>query len=156
MNRRTEIRPAGRRAVVIGIGNSFRRDDGIGPATVATIESLHLPGVSVVVTDGEATRLLDAFAGADLAVVVDAMRGEPPEPGRIHCGHGAPTTGGGNTHGVGVAAAIGLAEALGRAPQRVVLLGAEVENTDIGVGLSDPVLAAIPELRRLILVELGG
>ncbi len=33
------------RAVLIGIGNPYRRDDGIGPALAAAIEQLRPPGV---------------------------------------------------------------------------------------------------------------
>ena len=60
--------------VVIGVGNEFRRDDGAGPAVVARLRDLAPPGVRLVITDGEPTRLIDAWAGAALAVVVDAVR----------------------------------------------------------------------------------
>ncbi len=65
------------RAVVIGVGNPFRRDDGIGPAAAAEIERQHLPGVRVVISDGEPAGLLEAWAGVDLAIVVDAIRWVP-------------------------------------------------------------------------------
>ncbi|MGH3405779.1 MAG: hypothetical protein ACRDRJ_25285, partial [Streptosporangiaceae bacterium] len=39
------------------------------------------PGVELVVTDGEPTRLIEAWTGAALAVVVDAVRVQPPRPG---------------------------------------------------------------------------
>jgi len=68
-------------AVVIGIGNPFRNDDGIGPAAAAQIEGLRLPGVRVVMSDGEPAGLLEAWAGADLAVVVDAIYRVPASPG---------------------------------------------------------------------------
>jgi hydrogenase maturation protease len=150
------VRPSQPRVAVIGIGNPYRHDDGIGPAAVATIETLHLPGVSVTVMDGEATSLLDAFTGVDLAVLVDAVRCESATPGRIHRGRAVGRATGGNTHGLGVTDAIRLAEALDRIPRRLVLFGVEVQNTDAGLGLSEKVAAAIPELCRLILAELGG
>ena len=68
------------RAVLIGIGNPYRRDDGIGPALAAEIEQLRPPGVSVTVSDGEPTWLLDAWSGAPLAVVVDAVLCDDPGP----------------------------------------------------------------------------
>ena len=70
--------------VVIGVGNDFRRDDGAGPAVVARLRDLVPPGIRLVVTDGEPTRLIEAWTGAALAVVVDAVRAEPPHPGQVH------------------------------------------------------------------------
>ena len=73
---------AGGRVVVIGVGNDFRRDDGAGPAVVASLRGRVPPGVELVLTDGEPTRLIEAWAGAALAIVVDAVRAHPPRPGR--------------------------------------------------------------------------
>jgi len=38
--------------------------------------------VELVLTDGEPTRLIEAWTRAALAVVVDAVRAHPPRPGR--------------------------------------------------------------------------
>ena len=70
--------------VVIGIGNPYRHDDGIGPAVADAIDGLHLPGVRVAMSDGEPIGLLAAWEDTSLAIVVDAIRHEPPCPGRIH------------------------------------------------------------------------
>jgi hydrogenase maturation protease len=67
--------------VVIGVGNEFRRDGGAGHAVVAKLRDLGPPGVELVTMDGEPTRLIEAWTGAALAVVVDAVRAEPPQPG---------------------------------------------------------------------------
>ena len=74
----------GRRAVLIGIGNPYQRDDGIGPAVASAIERLRLPGVRVVISDGEPVGLLAAWEDTGLAIVVDATRHEPSCPGHIH------------------------------------------------------------------------
>ena len=81
MDKRTD---AGGRVVVIGVGNEFRRDDGAGPAVVTSLRGQVPPGVDLVLTDGEPTRLIEAWTGAALAVVVDAVRADPPRPGRVH------------------------------------------------------------------------
>ena len=71
--------------MVIGIGNEFRRDDGAGPAVVSALRDLAPPpGVELMITDGEPARLIEAWTGARLAVVVDAVRAQPPRPGRVH------------------------------------------------------------------------
>ena len=70
--------------VVIGVGNEFRRDDGAGPGSFEQLRDLVSSGVGLVITDGEPTRLIEAWTGAALAVIVDAVRAEPPHPGRVH------------------------------------------------------------------------
>jgi hydrogenase maturation protease len=157
------------RAVLIGIGHPYRRDDGIGPALVAAIEQLHPPGVSLTIADGEPSQLLDAWTGAPLAVVVDAVLCEVPAPGRIHrtaliqrTARGAapaqaparPGTAA-STHGLGVPDAIRLAEALDRAPQRLVIFAVEAADISFGPGLSPAVAACLPELTQAVLTELG-
>ena len=50
-------------AVVIGVGNEFRRDDGAGPAVVARLRA-HVPDdVCLLVSDGEPAGLIEAWAG---------------------------------------------------------------------------------------------
>ena len=90
------------RAVVIGIGNQLRRDDGIGPAVAAHIQRREIPGIRVVITHGEPMGLLDAWAGVRLAVVIDAVATGPCTPGRwrrIAADHLAPPCGAVGTHG---------------------------------------------------------
>jgi hydrogenase maturation protease len=70
--------------VVIGVGNEYRRDDGAGLAVVTSLRDRVPSGVELVLTDVERTRLIEAWTGAALAVVVDAVRADPPRPGRVH------------------------------------------------------------------------
>ena len=58
---------------MIGVGNEFRRDDGAGPAVLASLRDRVPPGVDLVLTDGEPTRLIEAWTGAAVAVVIDAV-----------------------------------------------------------------------------------
>jgi hydrogenase maturation protease len=69
---------ADQRHVVIGVGNEYRRDDGVGPRVVAELTG-RLTGADLRVTDGEASRMLDLWTGAALAVVIDAVR-DPDRP----------------------------------------------------------------------------
>lgn len=142
---------------LIGVGNEYRRDDGVGPALVARLAGSAPPGVTLSVVDGEPSQLLDAWDGAQLAVVVDAVLCEPSSPGRIHrttLGDAHPAGTSASTHGLGIPDALGLAEALGRAPARLVVFAVEAADLGFGVGLSEPVADAMPELSRLVLDEL--
>ena len=107
--------------VVIGVGNEFRRDDGAGPAVVGRLRDLVPPGVRLVITDGEPTRLIEAWTGAALAVVVDAVRAQPPQPGTGPSFRGGPAghrqrDRTASSHGLGLDDAISLAVALDRMP----------------------------------------
>jgi hydrogenase maturation protease len=143
--------------VVIGIGNPFRNDDGIGPAVAAQIEEQRLPGVRVVISDGEPAGLLEAWAGADLAVVVDAIHRVPACPGSIHrltAGQLAADGTAASSHGLGMPDALRLGGALGRLPRRVVILAVEAADTGAGTELSKPVAAALPEVVAAVMAEL--
>jgi hydrogenase maturation protease len=146
------------RAVVIGIGNSFRRDDGLGPEVAAQIHRRRLPGVRVVISDGEPVGLLEAWEGADLAVVVDAVQRVPASPGSIHrFTAGQLETGctAASSHGLGVADAIRLGRALERLPRQVVILAVEGADTGPGTGLSAAVAAAVPQAVTAVVAELN-
>jgi hydrogenase maturation protease len=145
------------RVVVVGVGNSFRRDDGVGPAVAAAVDACAIPGVRVVTDVAEPTALLDAWADVRLAVVVDAAMTSPAAPGLIHrCAMGqlvrAPTV---SSHGVDVPTVIALGRALGRVPDDVVLFAVEVADTGYGVGLTPNVEAAVPRVVAAVMAEIG-
>jgi hydrogenase maturation protease len=147
-------------AVVIGIGNEFRRDDGAGPAVVVRLRGLVPPGVELVITDGEPARLIEAWAGAALAVVVDAVRAQPSHPGQVHRfvvdrpGPGAARTA--SSHGFGLDDAIALAAALDRMPGRLIVHAIEAGDLAQGTGLTPPVAAALGPVVAAILDDIGS
>lgn len=142
---------------VIGVGNEYRRDDGVGCAVATAVERLGLPGVRVTVTDGDPATILDGWSGAELAVIVDAVRRDPSTPGRIHrtgadlLPDGAPAT---SSHGFGIAEAIRLGEVLDRVPRRIVILAVEAGDIGFGPGLSTAVADAVPAITQAVLDEL--
>ena len=143
--------------MVIGIGNPFRRDDGIGPEVAAQIQEQRLPGVRVVIADGEPAGLLEAWEGADLAVVIDAIQRVPATPGSIHRFTASQLETGNTTassHGLGVPDAIRLGRALERLPGQLVILAVEGADTGPGTGLSDAVAAAVPHVAAAVMAEL--
>lgn len=146
-------------AVVIGVGNEYRRDDGVGPAVAARFTSLRVPDVRVVVTDGDPARLLDAWTGMALAVVVDAVVVRAPSPGRVHrlTVDALPNSGAASSsHGLGVPEAVELARALDRLPGRLVFYTVEISETGYGIGLTAPVAAAVATVTTAVLRELSA
>ena len=149
---------SGNPTVVIGIGNPYRSDDGIGPAAAAALEELCLPDADVLAADGEPAALIEAWTGRELAVIIDAVRCEPSTPGRIWRSTAADLDGGvpaASSHALGIPDALRLAQALGRVPGRLVVYAVEAARLDLGEGLSSEVSAALPPLLRAVLAELA-
>ena len=152
--------PGSEPVVVIGVGNEFRRDDGAGPAVIGRLRDLVPSGVELVVTDGEPTRLIEAWTGAALAVVVDAVRAEPSHPGQVHrfvVDRPGPGTGGtASSHGLGLDDAITLAVALDRMPGRLIVHAIEAADFTQGTGLTPAVAAAVEVAATAILNDIGS
>ncbi len=141
--------------LVIGVGNPDRGDDGAGPAVVARLE---LEGVELRRARGEATELLQLFAGRDLVYVVDAVvSGQPP--GTLHRLDGAelpPFMRATSSHGLGLAEAVELSRVLGSLPRQLVVLGIEAGSLELGSPMSAPVEQAVETLVRALEKELGS
>jgi hydrogenase maturation protease len=135
--------------VVIGIGNGYRSDDGAGLAVAERLRA-EAPDLDIVANELEPLRLLDAWVGADLALVVDAVS-SGAEPGTIHRFDATDdlppvTVFHGSTHAIGVWDAIALARTLGRLPGRVLVYGIEGERFSAGDRLTPAVAAAVEAL----------
>ncbi|MFF4360031.1 hydrogenase maturation protease [Streptomyces sp. NPDC001604] len=151
------------RIAVIGVGNEFRRDDGVGWAVLARLRERAAqrplpPGTVLATCDGEPGRLIGLWEGADLAVVVDAAHAHPGMPGRVHRLELAggllaqpPTT---SSHGLGLGEAVELARALGVLPAHLVVYAVEGAESALGTGLSPAVEEAVEPLVRAVESEL--
>ena len=137
------------RVVAVGVGNVYRSDDGAGLAVAERLRET-APDVDVRTCEQEPLRLLDAWAGADLALVVDAVS-SGSQPGTVHRFDATeqPVPAAvfrGSTHALGVGDAIELARTLGRLPSRVLVFGIEGERFTAGDRLSPAVAAVIAPL----------
>jgi hydrogenase maturation protease len=144
--------------VVIGVGNEYRRDDGVGLAVAARLRDRVPEGVHVVGCEQEPTRLIDAWQGASTALVVDAVE-SGAAPGTLHrfdaSGAAIPSRMfRSSTHAFGVSDAIELARALGKLPPRLVVYGIEGAEFAAGDGLTAAVEAAVEPAARAVLDDL--
>ena len=137
------------RILVAGIGNIFLGDDGFGPEVMRHVVTQSL---------GDDVNAVDyGIRGMHLAydlleqwralVLVDALpnRGAP---GRLHIFEAdhetlSPTAGL-EAHSMDPAAVFATLKALGGTAPRTIVVGCEAENVEDGIGLSDPVTAAVP------------
>jgi hydrogenase maturation protease len=137
----------GQRVVIIGVGNPWRRDDGAGWIAADLAGARLGPVAAVIHSDGEPARLLDDWADADLAVVVDAVHtGAAPgwvhrlEAGHVIAERSSPFTG---SHALGLIDAMRLGAAVGSLPRRLLIFGIEITDTSAGRGLSAGVARAV-------------
>lgn len=143
--------------VVIGLGNGYRRDDGVGPVIAAAVDERALPGVRVVNQIADSLSLLEAWSGAALAVLVDAAISSRSAPGRVRLCALSEVTGPRvlSSHGLDVSGALALGRALDRLPAQLVILTVDAEDTSHGVGLTPKVAAAVPQAIVAIEAEIA-
>jgi hydrogenase maturation protease len=147
------------RVVVLGVGNRYRRDDGAGLAVTELLARRVPRGVQVVECEQEPSRLLEAWDGADAALIVDTVQ-SGAEPGTLHRfdASAEPVPAQvfrGSTHAFGVGEAVELGRALGRLPQRVLVYGVEGGRFEAGEGLTPAVEAAVTVAADAVLEDLG-
>ncbi len=66
--------------LVVGYGNTLRRDDGAGVKVVELLEAMHLPGVEIRIVQQLVPELAEAAAASQGIVFVDATAGKSEKP----------------------------------------------------------------------------
>lgn len=143
---------------VLGIGNRLRRDDGVGPWVVEALRG-RLPQADLRVLGDDGFALLDALAGTDAALVVDAVQ-SGAAPGTVRrfdaaAGSLPAAVLRCSTHLLGVAEAVELARALGDLPRQLTVYGIEGADFSTGEGLSPAVAAAAAALVEALATQLA-
>jgi len=152
------------RVAVIGIGQSLRGDDAVGleairqwqekfPETAnrleVQIEASELPGLA----------LIDALNKVDAAILVDAVQSFT-KPGTIHRLSeeelAAFTSDSKSAHGWGVAETLQLRKKLTDVKTKIRIIGIEVEQIEIGAGLSKMIVETLPRVCEAIEAEVNN
>jgi hydrogenase maturation protease len=146
-----------RRRLVAGVGNIFLGDDGFGVEVATRLARQQLPdGVRVLDTGIRARdlayELLDG--GYETAILVDAVArgGSPgtvyliePESGEPPAAIAAI-----DGHAMHPEATLALVQALGGVATRILVVGCEPASLEEGVGLSQPVAAAVDQAISMV------
>lgn len=149
-----------KRILVAGIGNIFLGDDGFGAAAARRLAGSGLPDWVEIADYGISGMHLayDLAGGYDLTILLDAVpRGS--EPGTITvlevdpdqrqalAAAGGPVHGSRllDGHGMQPDVVFGVLDMLGASPGRVLVVGCEPASTEPGIGLSEPVAAAVEQ-----------
>ncbi|TGD84906.1 hydrogenase maturation protease [Mycolicibacterium sp. CH28] len=140
-----------RRILVAGIGNIFLGDDGFGSEVVRTLGDAFSSGADIRVTDygiGGMHLAYDLLDGWAALVLVDALP-DRGSPGMLHVfeadHQSVGATAALDAHGMDPGTVFASLRALGGIPPRTVVIGCEVADTTDGIGLSEPVRAAVPD-----------
>ena len=145
--------------VLIGIGNEFRSDDGVGILLARRLREKKMPGVVVQEHSGEGVSLIDLWNRHDSVFLMDAVSSGslPGTVTRLDLGmEGIPhALKPFSTHAFGVGEGIGLARNLDRLPARLIMYGIEGRTFTAGTLLSPDVSAIFEEVVQLISAELS-
>lgn len=138
---------AGGETLFIGVGNLWRRDDGVGPRLAAALARL---GRQAVAHAGDGAGLIGLFEGRRRVVLLDATAaGLPPGSAtRLDAAAGPvpALTFRNSTHRFGLAEAVETARHLGLLPEELVIHGIEGADFAPGQGLSPAVARAAGRL----------
>jgi hydrogenase maturation protease len=145
---------------IIGIGQSLRGDDAAGLAAVnlwhETYQAkIHRPDVQMELVELPGIGLLNLLEGSRVTILVDAVHSDA-KAGTVHVltenQLEAFKDGSGSAHGWGVAETLSLGRKLipSTLPGKLILIGIEAGQLNLGESLSPEVKSALPEVVRLI------
>ncbi len=140
--------------LIIGAGNPWRGDDAIGREIASRLAEKTNDRTRIIELSGEGTELMQAWEGAGLVIVIDAVA-SGSAPGTIFrfdaCTEKIPARFFSySSHAFGLAEAIELARTLGRLPERLLVFG--IEGSDFAHGA--PVSAPVREAAEQVMAEI--
>ncbi|WKZ17879.1 MAG: hydrogenase maturation protease [Candidatus Jettenia sp. CY-1] len=135
------------RILIIGIGNTYRRDDAVGLVIAQHIKKQVPDYVSVIEESGNGVALMESWKNADTVILIDAVH-SGTKPGTIHrfnaSAHPLPAEFFRySTHTFGVAEIIELARTLNQLPSHLIVYGIEGKRFEAGIGIS-------PEVNKVV------
>jgi hydrogenase maturation protease len=149
------------RVLVAGVGNIFRSDDGFGPAVAAALAARPLPAGARVVDYGiRGVHLaFDLVDGVDTLILVDTVpdAGGPGSVAVIEVERGSLGTATFDAHDLDPGSVLRAVGTLGQDLPRTLVVGCQPIELGDGIGLSEPVAAAVGVAADKVvqLLELG-
>ena len=146
-----------RKTLLVGVGNEYRSDDGVGLVVAREIHKKLIPSVTVKEESGEGAALMEAWQGFQNVIIVDAVSSGAKSgtifkieankkivPAKFfHY----------STHAFSLAEAIELARTMNTLPPKLLVYGIEGVNFTAGVDISPPVKEAANHVIEQIIAE---
>ena len=143
----------------IGIGNEFRRDDGVGVFLARRLKEIFPSSLEVMEERGEGAKLMELWKNAERVFLFDAVFSgaqpgtifrfdaqERPIPKKFFNY---------STHEFSLAESVELARVLNQLPHQLIIFGVEGKTFTDGVGLSCEVENAAGEVIRRVQSEIN-
>ncbi len=148
---------ADRKPLIIGLGNRYRRDDGVGLIIAARLAWRASDKFTVIEHSGEGAALMETWKDADTVIIIDAVR-SGAAAGTLHrfeaSAQQLPTNFFNySTHAFSLAEAIEMARILKQLPEQVIVYGIEGEDFTWGTGLSPAVERAAQKVEEKVFAE---
>jgi hydrogenase maturation protease len=139
--------------LIIGIGNSLRGDDGVGPALIDQLVLRDLPNCRLMAADVTGLDLIKYFHPDERVIIIDAAE-MGVEPGTIRVFsvedlEQIQFVSATSTHGMGLLETLKLAREVGY-EQQIWIIGVQVQTYLYREGLSEKVDRAIPQVIDII------
>lgn len=143
--------------LIIGVGNDYYGDDGIGPAVVRALKARKSVPARCLECHGDCTALLDTWQRADRVILIDAVLSSA-RPGTIYridaltqpvpaaCAFFS-------THALGLAETLALARALDRLPAGLLIYGIVGARFTAGQELAQSAQDAIEKVAEQIMLD---
>ncbi len=145
------------RFVIVGVGNLLLKDEGIGIHTVKALQELQLPECVEIIDGGTSPDLIAYSEAESKLIIIDAVKagGEPGAiyrftPDNLDSAQGRAIS----LHELGVPESLQLMRLAGNEPEEIVIIGIEPQEIDWGIELSPVLQQKIPDIIKLILVEI--
>jgi len=140
--------------LIVGIGNRYRNDDGVGLSVIDKLQESGLRNVELIKVKPDGYSLLETWLDRELVIIVDAAAGIGPVgtvkqfdalnqriPSDL-----SPVS----THSLSLAETVSLGKTLDQLPEKLFVFAVESGNFDHGSELSEKVREAVPRVVREI------
>jgi hydrogenase maturation protease len=140
------------KTLILGVGNTWRRDDGVGIEAIKLLRQENLPNVDLIDGGIDGLSLIDTIKQYQQAIIIDAVNMQltvgsvqlfTSQEAKIKIKNDALST-----HGFGLAEVIGLLEKLG-CNTEIKIIGIQPQDVSFGEGLTEPVKASLLEIVKL-------
>lgn len=144
------------KTLIAGVGNPYRRDDGIGIEIIKILRQENNPNLVLLDGGTDGLSLFDQLSLYERAIIIDAVfMGEAPGTVKLFSSKEARTqinSDALSTHGFGLTELLKLVEEFAIRTE-IKIIGIEPENIDFGEGLSELVKSKVPQILSLIMRE---
>lgn len=146
------------KTLILGIGNEFRQDDGVGIFVAKQLREMHLPLTDVKFLSGETTTILESWMEYDSVYVIDAVSSDqvPGTIVRINAKNDPIPKNlfKFSVHSMGISEAVAYGKILSALPGELIIYGISFKSIDFGKGLTKEVLISAKKIIKLIKEEI--